>query len=81
MEVIGSPLKKIVGKDTILEGWRRQRIWIERRFHCFVDTGSNHGHRRRQVVPEGGNVSRIRIIFWIVPDIKMNYWNNAELLA
>jgi hypothetical protein len=61
MEAIASSQGKNSGKGrTIVEGWRSQWLRAERRFHCFVDSGSNHGHRRRQVVPEDGNVSRIK---------------------
>jgi len=32
---------------------------------------SNHGYDRREVVSEGGDVIRIRIIFWSVPVIEL----------
>ena len=40
------------------------------RFYYSGGSASNYGHHRWHVIPEGGNVMRIRIIFWSVPDIE-----------
>jgi len=66
MEVIASPLKKDDGKGrAIVEGWRSGCHQAERRFRCFVGSGSNHGHHRQQVITAGGNLIRVRSSFGV----------------
>jgi len=50
---------------------RGQCFRVGRRFHYSAGSGSNHGHHRREVVSEGGDVIRIRIIFWSVLVIEL----------